>query len=376
MKYIFSSTYSTPLVMKNRLHKTFPLRSIYFLFLLAGLSLEGCLASHEPLKEEQFGFNSPVVLKNLSTAASSVVGVSLTATYRVETYRYEFLNGKTIPDSGSPTGYKLLPRGKGIIVSDQERITQGCGMLIYKDEKNSVVLTCQHVFSSPDTILSYYMNEDGKLSDILSSRSIKTHIQYYIVDQFDRSNYASMIHSNMRVDLALLKTETTINLGQKFPYDFSYDHKPNWGDPVYIFGYPKSSKQVTIGITSPLARDENFIVDGASRAGFSGGPVLGVRTDGNLEFLGIIRAVPAVKLRYISPPPELPKGAPLIEEDLPKTKIEEEFFPEGNAAFVVSTSKVGNFLKDAIPLLRQDHITLSPLLFPSSTDKNVDDEQQ
>lgn len=360
--------------MNTLLHSPYSSPLITIIVLFTAQIFPGCSGSGGELKQEQFGFNSPVVLKNLRTAASSVVGVSVTATYRVETYRYELLNGKAIPDTTSPTGYKLLPRGKGIIISEQERIMQGCGTLIYKDEKNSIVLTCQHVFFSPDTILSYYMGEDGKLSDILSFRSVKIRTQYYIIDQYDNANHASMVYSNLRVDLALLATETTLNLGQQFPFSYSYEHEPDWGDPVYIFGYPKSSKQVTLGIVSPLTYAGNYIVDGATRPGFSGGSVLGVRTDGNLEFLGLIRAVPAVKLRYISPPPDLPKGAPLIEEDLPKTRVEEENLPEGNAAYVVSMKKIGAFLEEAAPSLLREHVILPPSLFPPVEEKSTESE--
>jgi hypothetical protein len=351
--------------MKNHGSEVRSFLTIVVLFLLSEFSLNACHSSNEPLRPEQFGFNSPVVLGNLKTVVPSIIGVSIAATYRVESYHYQMLKGKAIPDSGSPTGYKLLDYGRGIVLSEEERNSQGCSTLIYEDEKVGVVLTCQHIFSMPDTILGYYMGDDGKLSDVIAYRSIKTQTKYFVIDQDDRLHAASLLHANSRFDLALLKTETIKNLGSQFPFSFSYDHDPDWGDPVYMFGYPGSSRQLTIGVASPTQYEGSFVVDGASRAGFSGGPVLGVRVDGTLEFLGVIRAIPSMKLRYISPPPDLPKGAPLFEKDLPKTTVEEENIPEGNASFVINTKIIGIFLTEAKPILDRYHIDLSDSFLPS-----------
>jgi len=131
-----------------------------------------------------------------------------------------------------------------------------------------------------------------------------------------QSNYAASIPGvhNLEI-LAFDKGSDLAVLGQKisgqpvynvsvFQYPFGKAKELEWGDFVYLFGYPAGHQIITKGIVSSPNRDKNgsFLTDAIFNKGFSGGIILGIR-DGvpNFELVGMATLVPARQQYYITP---------------------------------------------------------------------------
>jgi hypothetical protein len=216
----------------------------------------------------------------------------------------------------------------------------------------------------PDTIIEYYKDANGQITDWISSRSVKMYTTYYIVDHTNKMNPASVLVADMRYDLALLQVEKTQVLDIEFPFALAYHRNLSWGDPVYVFGFPQSMRQLTTGVISPAPYEGYFSVDAVSRHGFSGGPVLLVRPNGDLELAGIVRSVPGTKFRYLMPPSDLPMGSSLTGSDVHNVVVAEEDFVDSGSAYVVGIDKIGTFLEQLSPALRSQGIVLSRKLLP------------
>ncbi|MCX6137675.1 MAG: serine protease [Ignavibacteriales bacterium] len=324
----------------------------------------GCSSTPPQFDDQQNRFHSPYVQQNLRAVVPSVVGVGASFKYRVELYRYEMVNGKAMSDTNSPTGYRLLRGTAGLSVISRTSDTRGCGLILQSDDRNCLVLTSQHILSLPDTMIDFFRDDYGKLTDRLSYRAIKEYTSYYVIDLTNKFDPASVVVADVRSDLALVRVDPTQALNSEFPFGFTFQRELTWGDPVYVFGFPQSMKQLTTAVVSPAPYAGYFAVDAVSRHGYSGGPVLYVRPNGELELAGIIRSVPASKLRYILPPPDLPMGGSLTVEDLRNSIVAEDDLIEYGSAYVVGMEKIGKFLQESVPQLRRQGISLSRRLLP------------
>lgn len=326
---------------------------VVFAFLAAGCS--GARTG-----ETQSGyFRTSEVQARLREIVPSVVGVGGSFRYRVTTFRYAMLDDRPVHDPLSPTGYKLLAGEEGMVTIERTHDTQGCGLIIHKSDRMCAVLTSHHILLAPDTSVGYYRDARGRITDLLSFRAIKLESRYYVIDSHNNFVAARIIRADKWSDLGLLRSDVTLDLGREFPYSLAQDLEPTWGDFAYVFGYPHSSKQVTTAVVSPSVYPGSFAVDAVARYGFSGGPVIVVRSDGSLDLGGVIRSVPATKKRYVAPPPELPAGSGLIPEDLAKSSVEEEDVIEYGSAFAVGAQRIAKFLQESAPELANAGIVLS-----------------
>lgn len=177
------------------------------------------------------------------------------------------------------------------------RTASGTATLIHKDQGQVAFLTVAHVVAFPDTVISFFVNQDGSLSSYVQSVSVKS----------KQTNYVTDLPDNGELEiLAIDKTDDLAILGKTFPPDktwklttFNYpwgkSSELEWGSFVYVFGYPMNFKMITKGIVSSPTKDKNyFLIDAAFNRGFSGGIVLAIR-DGvpNFELVGLVKSVPA-----------------------------------------------------------------------------------
>lgn len=176
------------------------------------------------------------------------------------------------------------------------RTASGTATLISKDQGQVALLTVAHVVAFPDTIISFFVNEDGSLSSYVQSISIKSKQTNYVTELPDNGEL-SIIAIDKTADLAILgrsfRPEKTLDLAP-FSYPWGKSSELQWGSFVYVFGYPMNFKMITKGIVSISPKDRNyFLIDAAFNRGFSGGIVLAVR-DGvpNFELVGLVKSVP------------------------------------------------------------------------------------
>jgi S1-C subfamily serine protease len=304
------------------------------------------------------------IQEKIRTAASSVVGISVSSEYRVEMFHHEIRNGEAVPDPTSPTHYRLQAGALGISTSYKNQDVYGAGLVIFQDPRRAVVLTSRHILLQPDTVNSFCLDSAGNETDILYSRAVRTHSVYQVVGATGRWHTARPEKTDPHNDLGLMIAETEGVAPLPFPYDVAYDRKMDWGDLVFVFGNPRGIRQLTVGITSPSPYPGTFAVDAAARFGFSGGPVFVATQDGELSLVGIIRGAQVSKLQYITPSPRLLPGQYLTQEDLKELKAEEYSMIEFGVAYALNAEAIGSFLSTSVQGLGAKGISLPSRFFP------------
>lgn len=193
-------------------------------------------------------------------------------------------------------------------ISTFERPASGTALLISASGGNATFLTCAHIINFPDTLLSYFSTEPGKKSDYIESISVKTGQSNYI-PEYVINRDIEILDKDDRLDLAILGSSYE-PADQAKIYAFQYPcgraEELEWGDFVYIFGYPLNQKMLTSALVSSPGRDRSgsFYLDACINRGFSGGIVLAARNGvPNFELVGMISLVPAEYNDVLRPRP-------------------------------------------------------------------------
>ncbi len=187
------------------------------------------------------------------------------------------------------------------------RTASGSATIIYYDNNRIAFLTCAHVITFPDSIITYYRYDDKSMSDYIQSVTVKEKQVNYVAAIQGADNLEALAINN-EYDLAILgqinliRTHTSnINV---FDYPIGKAKELEWGAFVYLFGYPAGYKVITKAIVSNPNRDKygSFLTDAVFNRGFSGGIILAIR-DGvpNFELVGMVKLVPARLFTYVTP---------------------------------------------------------------------------
>ena len=177
--------------------------------------------------------------------------------------------------------------------------SSGTAIVIHSQGRHIALLTCAHVVNFPDTVITYYYKEGGALSPFIQSISVKVSQSNFVPDIPERG-FVEILVMDVKNDIALIgKTLNSVNSNFNIP-EFSYPigraRELEWGDFVYVFGFPMNYKMISKGIVSSPDREggKSFLIDAVFNRGFSGGAVLAIR-DGvpNFELVGLVRSVPA-----------------------------------------------------------------------------------
>lgn len=168
----------------------------------------------------------------------------------------------------------------------------GTATIVYNDGSRLALLTCNHIVTFPDTIITYYEN-----SNRIRTVSFLRNQTNYVTGIPDGSDLKVIIKDE-NYDLALLGREKeSSSYLPVFSYPLGEAKKLQWGSFVYLLGYPKGNKMVTHGIVSSPNRNKEthtFLVDALFNKGFSGGLILAIK-DGvpNFELVGLAISVSA-----------------------------------------------------------------------------------
>ena len=194
-----------------------------------------------------------------------------------------------------------------------DKTSSGTATTIFSENAKVGMLTCAHVVTFPDTILSYFTDADGRFTEYLESVSIRDRQLTYVAG-FPGTGEVEIIKTDKEKDLAFLGKEFSKFDNTRypvFPYPPGKAKELEWGSFVYVMGYPMNFKMVSKAIVSSPNMDGKggFLLDAVVNRGFSGGVVLGIR-DGipNFELLGLIRSVPE-EVEYILQPEKLKSNA-------------------------------------------------------------------
>ncbi|MBN2602330.1 MAG: trypsin-like peptidase domain-containing protein [Candidatus Marinimicrobia bacterium] len=184
--------------------------------------------------------------------------------------------------------------------------TAGTATIIFHEGQQLALLTCAHVVSFPDTIISYFTLSNGKPSMFIQSVAVKERQSNYVTDLWKVPEVEVLI-TDKDNDIALLGgilPGSEIPMIPVFDYPFGSAKNLEWGSFVYLMGFPRGYKLITRGIVSDPNRTKNgeFIIDALFNRGCSGGLVLAVK-DGvpNFEFVGIARSA-AAEYEYVIRP--------------------------------------------------------------------------
>ncbi len=344
---------------------TRPFQTILFTILVAAGSaavLAGCSSGTGEISRDQ-GLITLRTQEIIRQVVPSVVGVGAGFDFDVQTFHYAD-SAQFLRDPASPTGYKLLPGDLGITRSHRFDEAQGAGIILYREKDRTVILTSRHILDVPDTVDTFFRDAAGKPTDVLFFRTIRTHTGYHVVDQGGLLKAAEVLTTDPRTDLGLLIVTTSSLVGAPFPFRIAYGSSVDWGDLALVFGSPHGIKQLTVGFVSRSPYPGSFMLDVTARSGFSGGPVMRVSGAGELELVGIVRAVPATKLQYLAPPPEMVPGQALSEETLGNSTMAERDLIEYGAVYAVNAERIGSFLRASLPRLSEQGIVLPQQLLP------------
>jgi hypothetical protein len=173
----------------------------------------------------------------------------------------------------------------------------GTATIIYFYRNRVAVLTCAHVVNFADTIYTYYSDGHGNETPYLYRIAIKKQQRNFIADLRQGEDFEIIAIDN-DIDVAVLgkKLLFASNDIPVFAYKLGRAQELEWGNLLYLAGYPSGKKMLTTGIVSSPNRNyrHDFLVDALFNRGFSGGIALAIR-DGypNFELVGIVNAVAA-----------------------------------------------------------------------------------
>lgn len=186
------------------------------------------------------------------------------------------------------------------------KTSSGTGTTIYSENRKLALLTCNHIVNYPDTIITYWADKNGAVTNFVKSISVKKNENIYAVG-FPQLSKLKIIASDKKSDLALLGVTFSVDYPGKFPvfsFPIGKSNQLDWGTFVYLFGFPMNYKMLSRAIVSKPNNNNGglFLIDGVVNRGFSGGLVLAIR-DGipNIELVGIIRSVPKDILYSLQP---------------------------------------------------------------------------
>ncbi len=279
-------------------------KTVFFLFVL--LSLTGCslfrtTAVISIIKDGKYDSEFPTVpvTPALTQALESIHFLNSVAYYR----------GYEIPLEKKFTRRQVtLQELKHLATRETffNHTASGTATVIYFQKQHLALLTCDHIINFPDTIYTYYTDEHGFATPYLQSVAIKQRQENYIPDLL-YANQLEVLIRNPQLDIAILGQElpkSPIRPIAVFNFPLGNARELNWGTVLYLLGFPKGFKMVTMGIVSSPNRDKfaGFLVDAPFNKGFSGGIALALR-DGppHFELVGLINAVSADRITYLAP---------------------------------------------------------------------------
>lgn len=211
---------------------------------------------------------------------------------KYKNYIFNYQDGVTV--SGlDPEDFR-----KAADISYFQNSVAGTGTIIYYDKQKIALLTCAHVVTHPDTLYTFYKNNDPQAEKIIQSISIKQQQDNFVIGIPEGGSFELLL-ADEKFDIAIL--HKTFKNTPKFDifalnYAFGKARDLEWGSFVYLIGFPKGYKIITKGIVSHPNRDKHgsFLIDALFNRGLSGGILLAIR-DGvpNFEVVGITTSAAA-----------------------------------------------------------------------------------
>jgi hypothetical protein len=250
--------------------------------------------SHFPLKP---------VDKDLERILETIKLISSLAFY--ESYEFDFSSRISI-ENIRQDNYKEKAAREILF----ERPASGTATVIFQEGRKVALITCDHIVSSPDTIITYFEDDLGIRTSIIKNAAFKTKESNNIIF-LPGQEEVSVVARDTQNDLALIFVKLDeipkFNL-PVFDFKIGNAEELTWGAFVYIIGYPYGKKLVSSALVSSPNRDRkhSFIIDATMHRGISGGIILALR-DGppNFELVGLANAISGERELVLRPDPSI-----------------------------------------------------------------------
>lgn len=227
----------------------------------------------------------------------------------------------------------------------------GTASVVYTDKEKAALLTCAHIVTFQDTIITYFPDSSGIIRDI----AIKLEQKNYVIGLKDPN--VKVLAADNRHDIALLRA--TLQPGENvrmMPFPLGKSSELDWGTFIYIMGFPKGYKMVESGIVSKSKENKNgfFLSNAIINRGFSGGPVFAIR-DGSphFEWVGMASSSSANDIFYLEP--NIDKAFVYSKSEPYKggVLINNRKLISYGVAFSVPMEEIVRFVKSIEPMLKQ-----------------------
>jgi len=288
--------------MKNNLFKLcYTVFLLLFVFLFSSCSSVSYESIYPTLKDGKYDSEFPYrgsseELESVSQCVKRINSTCFFKTYifnQSDNITLKDIKEKPLDDLAAETGY-----------ADQS--SAGTGTIIYYANGKVALLTCAHIVSYPDTIISFVPDASGNPTEYIESILIKTNQSVYAAG-FPEGSKLEILAIDEKKDIALIGRDYHSLANHIFPalnYPIGEAEKLEWGSFVYIFSYPMNFQMVTKALVSSPNYDDDgsFILDAVINKGSSGGIVLAIK-DGvpNFELVGIIQWAPGDENNVIAP---------------------------------------------------------------------------
>ena len=187
-----------------------------------------------------------------------------------------------------------------------DQSSSGTATIIYSGIGRVALLTCAHTIHYPDTIVSYFTDDEGNKTNFVDAILIKESQSVYVAG-FPGNSQVEILAMDTELDLAIIGRNYSSFSDAIFPvfnYPLGKAKELEWGTFVYVFGYPLSYLMITSAIVSTPNKDESgsFVLDAVVNRGSSGALVLAIK-DGvpNFELVGIVQWVPEEESNILIP---------------------------------------------------------------------------
>lgn len=311
---------------------------------LAVFTIVCCSSSFETTKEQKerqegllytTAFPDRDVAEQLNEAQESILRIVSTGSYT----NYIFEPGRiTLPDIKTNNPADIASQ---YYTTDES--TAGTAIILEHNKKNSLLITCEHIVSFQDTLITYYEGEEIPPNTYVESISIKQNQSNFIYTphQFGRFD---IIASDASSDLALLSASLSDEVkALQHPLSFSAGQIDNLqvGSFLYIFGFPKGYPMVTRGLASTDGKWNNrfFVTDASFNPGVSGGLIIASNDNfKSFQWIGIARSATASKENLLVPRPNEVYG--------------KQVQPYNDTLFVQQKTRISYGITQAIPINR------------------------
>lgn len=274
------------------------------------------------------------VTEELKMAQQSVVRIVSTAFYNNYAFSQQYITLDDIKTNN--------PKDISTDHFSSEESTAGTSVILDQNSNNSLLLTCEHTVSFPDTAVTYYDGEDIPPQTYVKSISIKQRQNNLVFLGQNLKTY-EVISANKRLDLALLNIESgrNRNLDQhKLMTKPGNSDLLKLGSFLYIMGFPKGYPMITRGLASSSEswNDRFFVSDATFNPGISGGLILASRNNyDSFEWVGIASSASATRQSVLVPRPVSDKYSRAVR-------------PYSDSVFVQRRTSINYGITQAVPI--------------------------